>query len=137
LCLILVDIDRFKRINDRYGHAVGDEVLRRVGRMLREAVRGTDLCARLGGEEFGILMRVARKEDAPALAAKLCRRLAAARFSAEVDGAARDFRVTASFGVATGAGVDVDALYREADTALYRAKASGRNCVVWDGRTAA
>ncbi len=130
LCLILLDLDHFKRVNDRYGHATGDRVLQQVGALLRRAVRSSDLCVRLGGEEFGVLIRVGDKRDAVALAEKLRRRLARLEFDlSETGNAAGCLRMTGSFGVANGEPDDLDGLYRRADAALYRAKALGRNRV--------
>ena len=129
LAMILVDVDHFKRINDEHGHANGDLVLRKVAQVLKKAVRSSDVCARIGGEEFGILMRVSRMEEAVKLAQKLCRRLASTAVPLK-DQDGRKISVTASFGVTTG-NLGLDALFRTADEALYRAKAQGRNQVVY------
>ena len=83
LALLLIDIDDFKALNDRHGHAVGDEVLRRVATLLNDSVRETDLPARYGGEEFAVLAPRTGREGAIALAEKLARRRSAARFEAE------------------------------------------------------
>lgn len=128
LAMILVDVDHFKQINDCYGHANGDLVLRKVADVLRETVRRGDVCARIGGEEFGILFRVADAEDALKLAQKLCRRIASTAIPLHAESASNDVSVTASFGVTTG-NFNLDALFRAADAALYRAKDQGRNRV--------
>jgi diguanylate cyclase (GGDEF)-like protein len=130
LAMILVDVDHFKRINDDHGHANGDRVLKKVAEILRQAMRSSDVCARIGGEEFGILMPVSRVEDAVKLAQKLCRRLATAAIPLQGEGGEKRASVTASFGVTTGC-ASLEALFRAADGALYQAKARGRNQVVY------
>jgi len=129
LAMILVDVDHFKRINDKHGHANGDLVLQKVAWVLKKAVRSSDVCARIGGEEFGILMCVSRMEEAVKLAQKLCRHLADTAVPLK-DQEGGKVSVTASFGVTTG-NFGLDALFRTADEALYRAKAQGRNQVVY------
>jgi len=130
LALLLVDIDDFKKLNDRHGHAAGDEVLRRVARVLNDGVRETDLPARYGGEEFAVLAPRTGDEGAHALAEKLREIVAQERFGG-VEGADSDavLRVTVSVGAAIYGG-DVKRLFIEADRALYRAKAEGKDCVV-------
>lgn len=123
--LIMFDLDHFKSINDTYGHAVGDAVLRGVARVVQSELRPCDQLGRLGGEEFGVLVLA----DAEA-AMEIAERLRAA-----IEGAVlRDYpgvAFTASFGVvsATEATPNRDALMTEADTRLYDAKTQGRNCV--------
>lgn len=129
LAMILIDVDHFKKINDTYGHANGDLVLKKVAEVLRETVRCTDLCARIGGEEFGVLLRVIRAEDAVKLAQKLCQHVESASVLLNDDAAGNEISVTASFGVSTG-NFSLDTLFNAADTALYQAKAQGRNQVV-------
>lgn len=123
LSLILVDLDHFKRVNDTHGHQAGDQVLAAVGGILRQATRDADLAARWGGEEMALLLPETDGPGAHVVAEKLRERIAAHPFPAVG-------RVTASFGVATlsESPVDVD-LVAEADKALYRAKAAGRNRV--------
>jgi diguanylate cyclase (GGDEF)-like protein len=129
LSLILIDIDDFKRLNDRYGHSVGDAVLRRVADVMSAEVRDMDLLARYGGEEFALLASKTTLEGAAALAEKLCLAVSQARFSlVALDGPAT-IHVTVSGGVSTYRG-DEKALFNEADRALYRAKESGKDCVV-------
>ena len=125
--LVMLDIDHFKRVNDERGHQAGDLVLRRVGCLLKQSVRTNDLAARIGGEEFALILPETTRTGALALAEKL--RAAIEAESLEHEGAS--FRVTASFGVAEftralGAG---DALVKLADQRLYRAKHGGRNRV--------
>jgi diguanylate cyclase (GGDEF)-like protein len=126
LAMAMLDIDHFKGVNDRFGHAVGDDVLIALGQLLREGTRGLDLVARLGGEEFLIVLPDA---DA-ARALDACERLRA-RIDAHPWGAlAPGLRVSVSIGVASAPPYDARLLGARADTALYRAKAQGRNCVV-------
>lgn len=126
LSLIVADLDEFKAINDRYGHAAGDQVIRAFSRVLETSVRATDVVARIGGEEFAILMPQTAPEHAAAVAERARRNLALAQV-APVQGP-----ITASFGVAHAAGEQVEGarLLAEADEALYRAKSLGRNRVV-------
>lgn len=129
--LLVLDVDRFKRVNDRFGHAAGDRVIVDVADALRsavEAVRG--MPARLGGEEFGAVLRDIDAAQALAIAEDLRRRIAGLRF---VLPDSSEFRVTASIGIGAfdpKRHRDSDALYREVDAALYKAKAEGRNRVV-------
>jgi diguanylate cyclase (GGDEF)-like protein/PAS domain S-box-containing protein len=129
--LILLDLDDFKQVNDEYGHDVGDEVLRAMGRILKEQVRDReDIVARLGGEEFAVLCFGAVNE------ASLCQ--LAARIGEQIgkEGvhcAKGIVRFTSSFGVAESQAEDVGwrSIYARADAALYEAKANGKNCVVF------
>lgn len=127
LSLIMLDLDHFKTINDRHGHAVGDEVLRQTARHMAGTTRQTDRVARFGGEEFVLLLPDTSAEQARHLAEKLREGLAHARVPA------LGMPVTASLGVATVSGtesVTLDAMLHEADLALYEAKRSGRNRTV-------
>ncbi len=125
LSVVMFDLDRFKQINDGYGHAVGDEVLRSVAATLRETVRDTDTCARVGGEEFVVLLPDAGLRDAELVAERVRAQLRARRI--EAIGAS----VTASFGVAELQPTDAaaESLLHRADQAMYRAKALGRDQV--------
>ena len=137
LAVIMVDIDHFKAINDRFGHQVGDNVLMTLARLLHQHVRGADICGRYGGEEFLLLLPKAAPGTAYELAERLRRQIHALE-PAELQGA----RVSASFGVAEldleGPVVSGDHLIRRADEALYQAKRLGRNrvCCAPDGATA-
>ncbi|MCX8086755.1 MAG: diguanylate cyclase [Rhodocyclaceae bacterium] len=127
LALVIADIDYFKSINDRFGHHVGDEVLKDVAATLSASVRGVDLVGRWGGEEFVILMPEAGLEAAREAAERM--RLVVAGHPLQCEGARCG--ITASFGVAA---LDperptLDDLLGRADAALYRAKANGRNRV--------
>ena len=128
--LALVDLDHFKRVNDTRGHPVGDEVLVQVAQRLRAQVRGHDMIARVGGEEFVVLMPRGDRREALALAERLCAALRATALP--VKGA--PVAITASIGVAMvqADDPDADAVLRRADAALYRAKAAGRDQVADD-----
>lgn len=129
LCLILIDIDDFKALNDRFGHAVGDAVLRRVADVMQRSIREMDLLARYGGEEFVLLASKTDLEGSVALAEKIRQAIAAARFSVvDLDGP-KEISITASFGVAQYRG-NAKAFFNDADRALYRAKDAGKDCVV-------
>jgi diguanylate cyclase (GGDEF)-like protein len=126
--IVLVDLDHFKRVNDTYGHAAGDAVLREVAEVLTSNVRSTDLVGRYGGEEFMIVMPET-DADAAASSAEKLRRLVGSRQVRLGDGHVLD--VTLSAGVAGGLGqfLQLDALIRDADAALYSAKSLGRDQV--------
>jgi diguanylate cyclase (GGDEF)-like protein len=129
LSLILVDIDDFKSLNDRYGHAVGDEVLRRVAQVINNTVRGIDLPARYGGEEFAVLAPSTPRLGALELAEKLRMAVRSSRFSGEGIDAEEALSVTVSIGVAVYAG-DPKRFFNDADRALYSAKEAGKDCVI-------
>ncbi len=121
--IIMLDIDHFKRINDTYGHGVGDEVLVEVAQLLRENTRDADSLGRLGGEEFVVICRNGHPPAGEQAAQKLRDVLAKHSFPGVG-------QVTASFGVACCRGDDTAVtLLARADAALYRAKSSGRDCV--------
>lgn len=124
--LILMDIDRFKPINDTYGHVAGDAVLRAVATLVSEMVRKNDLVMRYGGEEFAIVLPNTSVRTLARIAETL-RAAIAEQAITLADGT--ELRVTASFGIATGrrGGADWEALIEAADQALYAAKAEGRN----------
>lgn len=126
--LVMVDLDRFKAINDRFGHRAGDEVLRRVGRLLDSERRAGDLVARYGGEEFIAVLPHTTIADAMSWAERVRQRLAAGR----TGWADSDIAVTASFGVSgTSAWVVTnEQLIEAADQALYEAKRRGGDVVV-------
>ncbi|MFL5578259.1 MAG: diguanylate cyclase [Gemmatimonadaceae bacterium] len=127
--LLLLDLDHFKKINDGYGHLVGDEVLREVAVLLANAVRSVDVVARYGGEEFVVVLPETGEEGAVSFAERIRERIASQPFGG-AEGAR--LSMTASIGVATypAPGVEgVEDLFSRADAALYRAKAEGRNRV--------
>jgi len=123
LSLIMYDLDHFKRINDRFGHNAGDDVLKTLTLRVNQTLRDTDLHGRWGGEEFMVLLPETGLEAASKVAEKLRRTIADHRFAGIGS-------VTASFGVAQlAAGEDARSLVQRVDEALYRAKALGRNRV--------
>ncbi len=121
--VLFVDLDEFKLVNDRFGHAAGDTVLAEIGARLRAAVRPADTVARLGGDEFVVVCEAVDEETALALGPRLD---SAIRRPLDVAGAEQ--RLTASIGIALG-GDDADSILAAADAALYQAKASGRGRV--------
>ncbi len=125
--LLLVDIDHFKSFNDRFGHADGDAVIRRIASEIMATVRATDLVYRFGGEEFVVICDGLAAAPALALGERIRREIAAG-------GANVSSRVTVSVGVGSCASdaSDYDALFLVADRRLYQAKAAGRNCVIGD-----
>ncbi len=130
LSLLAIDIDHFKAINDAHGHPVGDRVLRAFAHCCRQVLRGTDLCARTGGEEFSILLPATPLPGALAMAERIRVQLAALSSGDWPDG----LRVSASFGVASASTLTprFDALFLHADQALYAAKRAGRDrTVAW------
>ena len=127
-CVLMLDVDHFKQVNDQHGHAGGDDVLRRLARMLVAQLRAVDLPARLGGEEFAVLMPSTPLPEA----AHAAERLRGALQSTPV--ALRDgqqIHITVSIGLTQWSpdDSDIDATLKRADAALYRAKATGRNRV--------
>jgi diguanylate cyclase (GGDEF)-like protein len=128
LSLIMLDLDHFKQINDRHGHLAGDAVLATVGARMRDALRGSDLKCRYGGEEFLVLLPDTPLEGAQRVAETLRRTLADRPFFWKNE----RLQVTASFGVtvAVPAETDPQGLVGRADQAMYKAKRQGRNCVL-------
>ncbi len=129
LCLILIDIDDFKRLNDEHGHSVGDAVLKKTADVMNGVVREMDLLARYGGEEFALLASQATLDGATALAEKLRMAVSQARFPVVTLEGISELSITVSIGVAAFDG-DQKALFNDADRALYRAKDQGKDCVV-------
>jgi len=124
----MIDVDHFKAVNDRHGHAIGDDVLRRAAAACGDALRDSDILGRVGGEEFAALLPEANAETAHLVAERL--RLAVAGLSVETTAGA--LPITVSIGVSTAAGArgNVEEIMAEADAALYQAKENGRNRVV-------
>jgi diguanylate cyclase (GGDEF)-like protein len=130
LSCIAVDLDHFKRVNDTYGHAAGDKTLVTATNAIKESLRQSDRIARIGGEEFVILLPHTNRAGALEVAEKLREKIEAT----PIDVGAVKIGITASFGVAALdiATKDLDLLLAHADTALYEAKSGGRNkCVAW------
>ncbi len=137
--LMILDIDRFKDVNDRYGHPAGDQVLKGVASLLRDRLRGVDTAARLGGEEFVVLLPEAGVGESLAVGMRLARAIGGAGWT--VAGRDGPLSVTVSIGVATAPAdtCDYQELLRRADEALYDAKRAGRNrvCAAADPAAAA
>jgi diguanylate cyclase (GGDEF)-like protein len=127
-CFMLLDIDRFKSLNDKYGHPFGDEVLGRVGRVLRDSFYDTDFVARYGGEEFAVLMPRAQEAGVRRKAEAVRRAVESEVFEM----AMQRIRVTISIGIAyfPRDGESAESVLRQADQALYYAKENGRNQAV-------
>lgn len=137
LSVLVTDIDHFKKVNDTYGHDVGDVVIKGLGEILRRAKRSTDAVARFGGEEFVVVCEETDARGAMLLAERVREELAKTTFVAR-NGAGEtvDLRVTCSIGVSTfpGGGADWESLFKAADTALYASKQGGRNrTTAWGG----
>ncbi|MGN7291530.1 PleD family two-component system response regulator [Rhizobium sp. SAFR-030] len=130
LSVCITDIDRFKLVNDTYGHDVGDEVLKEFARRIRSTVRGADLACRYGGEEFVVVMPDTDADAAAAIAERLRGMIESISF--ELNAGTVNLKVTASLGLATNVtGIETpEQLLKQADRALYEAKGSGRNRVV-------
>ena len=131
LSVTMMDIDHFKKVNDTYGHQMGDKVLEKFARRIEGKVRRADMLARYGGEEFAVVSKNTDIDGAVVLADKL--RIAVQEKPFEVDG--RNISLTVSFGVAgmqPGTETDATQLLRDADIMLYKAKGAGRNRVEFE-----
>jgi diguanylate cyclase (GGDEF)-like protein len=125
---LYIDIDRFKDVNDTFGHAAGDRLLQIVAERLRSVVRDQDTVGRLSGDEFVVLLESATRHLPPELVAE--RVIAALRRPMTLEQGSRPFAATVSVGIATGVRSSADELLRDADLALYTAKAAGKNRAV-------
>jgi diguanylate cyclase (GGDEF)-like protein len=127
LCLMMIDVDKFKTYNDNYGHLMGDKVLKVVAQILKETVRTVDLVARYGGEEFSVLLLKTPWSGAKTVAERIRQKVAAQEIVSNHEAT----HVTVSIGVAelNPSFKDVESFVDSADQALYQAKAEGRNCV--------
>jgi len=130
LSIISIDLDHFKRINDRHGHAAGDAALARFAEICRRHVREVDLLARIGGEEFALLLPATGKDNA----ARLAERIRCAVHDVAIIAERQRFALTVSMGVAEylGDNDSLESMMRRADAALYRAKQSGRDRICVD-----
>jgi diguanylate cyclase (GGDEF)-like protein len=126
--LILFDVDHFKSVNDTYGHPMGDQVLKRIGKLLRKLARDSDIPTRYGGEEFALIMPETELQGAQVIAERIREAVMAEIFQMQ-QGA---FQITVSLGIATfpACAKGKAALIETADQRLYMAKRKGRNCVV-------
>ncbi|MGL5699045.1 MAG: sensor domain-containing diguanylate cyclase, partial [Kluyvera sp.] len=130
--VIISDLDHFKRINDKYGHLQGDKVIQFVARVLQDSVRQNDIAARIGGEEFALLLANASPEEAHTIAERI--RLTISQHDIESSHEQLPEAITISMGVYTARdlSVPIEECVRRADEAMYRAKTAGRNRVeVW------
>ncbi|HBN7262807.1 TPA: GGDEF domain-containing protein, partial [Escherichia coli] len=129
-CVMLMDIDHFKKVNDTWGHPIGDQVIKTVVNIIGKSIRPDDLFARVGGEEFGVLLTDIDTERAKALAERI--RENVERLTGDNPEYAIPQKVTISIGavVTQGNALNPNEIYRLADNALYEAKETGRNKVV-------
>ncbi|WP_445767485.1 diguanylate cyclase [Rheinheimera sp.] len=123
--LLLFDLDKFKQLNDSYGHQGGDAVLTTVAERISALLRDTDIFGRYGGEEFGVVLPETALDGALMVANRICKTIAAETVSYNQ----QHIPVTLSIGVASFAGQSSDELIQQADIGLYNAKRQGRNCV--------
>lgn len=134
LSLIMIDLDHFKSVNDRFGHLAGDAVLRETGSLIRASIRDPDICSRYGGEEFAVILPKTHLSGALAVAERVWKELGAKEYAVQgPPGQPSRVRVTASLGVAfypSREVTSVELLVATADKALYEAKAKGRNRVI-------
>jgi diguanylate cyclase (GGDEF)-like protein len=129
-CLISIDLDHFKQVNDTHGHAMGDAVLKHAVAICQQHLRPTDLFGRLGGEEFGILLHECRRKQGMDIANRI--RIAIEASSMEKDGCVISISVSVGLASIDTSGYELLRLCMEADAALYRAKRAGRNRVIAD-----
>jgi two-component system cell cycle response regulator len=134
--VMMIDLDKFKEINDRHGHDAGDIVLKEFSRRLQENIRGVDLVARFGGEEFFVAMPDIDHEQAAQAAERIRRAVEDAPFV--LPGSGGKVHVTTSIGVAIGTAEETDpeAVIKRADLALFTSKHSGRNRVSFSAEAA-
>jgi diguanylate cyclase (GGDEF)-like protein len=127
MSLIMADIDHFKHINDRFGHHIGDQVLREVSGLLQKQLRAVDIMGRIGGEEFGITLIESDLKRAATIADRLRDQIE----QYAIQTGSVEIRCTGSFGVTQldGKSEDIHSIMKRADEALYRAKRNGRNCI--------
>lgn len=134
LSLLVLDIDHFKTINDKYGHSVGDKVLQNVASKVEDSIRDSDVVFRYGGEEFVVLLNNTDEQGALLLAERI--RIAISK--AKIKHANKQVKVTVSLGVATLSAEDTaNDLFEKSDGAMYAAKQDGRNCVRLSGSKSA
>ena len=127
--LVLADVDHFKQINDTFGHVLGDKVLRSIAGIFRDSIKGRDIAARIGGEEFALLLPQTTLEGARTVAEQIRSTISRGRICRDQNRETIG-TITVSLGVAAGApGESLDTLMFRADQALYAAKRAGRNQV--------
>jgi diguanylate cyclase (GGDEF)-like protein len=127
--LLIIDVDDFKRFNDRFGHLAGDLALRKISDLLRNCARATDIAARYGGEEFAVILPESTSSGALMLAERIKTEVAIHNFLPQVPG---EVHLTVSIGIYTAeeGAVTEDQIVSYADQAAYSAKDAGKNCVV-------
>jgi diguanylate cyclase (GGDEF)-like protein len=130
LSLLIMDLDNFKVINDTFGHAAGDEMIREIGNIILTSFRKTDIAGRIGGEEFAVVLKNASLKEAKKAAEKFRETVAKRKVIYDE----KEISFTVSIGVAairdnTRDINDIEDIFKKADDALYKAKAKGRNCV--------
>ncbi len=124
-CLMMFDIDHFKRVNDKYGHLVGDEVIQQITKLISNEIRQVDGVGRYGGEEFLVVMTDCTPDSAHILAKRIKDKIQQHRFS-------NDLQITVSIGISDCSSCtnkDIEEIIREADQKMYVSKANGRNCI--------
>jgi len=128
MSILMLDIDFFKKVNDSYGHSIGDTVLKHFTDTCQQELRSQDIFGRLGGEEFAALLVGSKGDTTKAIVERICHRVS--NSICRVDGS--DIRITTSIGVTCFQvdDADIEAALKRADDALYKAKANGRNCAV-------
>jgi diguanylate cyclase len=137
LSLVLADIDNFKKVNDLFGHTIGDEILKMFARVLRDNVCARDTVARYGGEEFAVILPETEVENARRITERMRSQLEGMQLALN-DSGQEIGKITASFGIAElSLGDDADTLVQRADAKLYQAKCAGRNRVAVDQEAAA
>lgn len=137
ISLLILDIDRFKSVNDTYGHSVGDDVLKGLSKRLKLHVRGADTAVRFGGEEFVVLMPNTLLPAAAAVAERLCLDLGSEPYPISQDPGELDITVSIGTASITAGEATLEDLVRRADEALYQAKKEGRNrTVTWSSEPA-
>ncbi|MGQ4277566.1 sensor domain-containing diguanylate cyclase [Pseudidiomarina sp. E22-M8] len=125
--VVMIDLDNFKKVNDSYGHSVGDKVLQKVGKLAQRSVRDVDIAARTGGEEFTLVLDGSNEKNAKVVIERLAKQLRETSFNAE----GSTFNVTLSAGVTLWRATEsFEKVLNEADKLLYQAKEKGRDCVV-------
>lgn len=130
LSIIVIDLDKFKNVNDTYGHQMGDVVLKEAAKCIKHSSRISDIACRFGGEEMVLILPETSLKGANVVAEKIRKRLEERVYSTE-DGI--DFKVTGSFGVSSyEEGDTVESLFERADKALYSAKGNGRNAIYYN-----
>jgi diguanylate cyclase len=129
LSLVMDDIDHFKKVNDTFGHPIGDEILKNFASLVLNNTKGSDIVARYGGEEFALILPRTDLQGARHLTEQIRKQLEAKKWLVKRDGQPIG-KLTASFGIAQLiAGKDAEKLVRRADAKLYEAKKAGRNCI--------